>query len=309
MEGVSEVWKYFERGTGCNKGKARCNKCKKVFEHDVTSTLRYHASSLHSIVIKKQVKGAEKEKENQKVDGTGKRQTTIESAFGPKEKEPTGLVLSRLAACDRIPFSTIANSQYILKGLVALGLKVPKSRNGIINSIFSYADEMRKSLSKDIAQRLTNNERFSISFDEYTSMANKRYMCLNLHSQKHEIFSLGMIAVVGSLPAEEAIKLLDTRLASFGLDRKRHIVGAVTDGAAMMKKLVKMMEIEHQLCHSHGSHLAVCDLIYKAPRNTKSPAESDGGGSGGDGGNGANGSRNKDMNYPVEDGNLLVETV
>ena len=34
----------------------------------------------------------------------------------------------------------------------------------------------------------------------------------------------------------------------------------------MMKKLVKNMEIEHQLCHAHGSHLAVSDLLYKAPK-------------------------------------------
>ena len=26
------------------------------------------------------------------------------------------------------------------------------------------------------------------------------------------------------------------------------------------------MEIQHQLCHAHGSHLAVSDLLYKAPK-------------------------------------------
>ena len=37
------------------------------------------------------------------------------------------------------------------------------------------------------------------------------------------------------MPAEEAFELIDGRLQYFGLERKRHIIGAVTDGALMMK--------------------------------------------------------------------------
>ena len=44
-----------------------------------------------------------------------------------------------------------------------------------------------------------------------------------------------MIAVSGSMPA---LKLIDGRLQFFGLDRKCHVVRAVTDGVSMMKKLV-----------------------------------------------------------------------
>ena len=39
------------------------------------------------------------------------------------------------------------------------------------------------------------------------------------YCQDHEIYSLGMIAVQGSLPSEEAIKLIDAHLAAFKLDR------------------------------------------------------------------------------------------
>ena len=53
-----------------------------------------------------------------------------------------------------------------------------------------------------------------------------------------------MIAVTGSMPVEEASKLIDGRLQYFGLDRKCHVIGAVTDGASMMKKLVKNMDID-----------------------------------------------------------------
>ena len=39
------------------------------------------------------------------------------------------------------------------------------------------------------------------------------------YCQDHEIYSLGMIAGQGSLPSEEAIKLIDAHLAAFKLDR------------------------------------------------------------------------------------------
>ena len=253
-EGASEVWKHFERGTGGNEGKARCKKCFKIFEKSVTTTLRYHAESKHNLVVEKMTVGGKKEPD--------KNQPTIDS-FKDKGKDSPGLALSRLAAIDRIPFKTIADSKYIIPGLKAMGLKVPVTRQYIQRAVMDYANEMQENLKKIIAQRLSNGERFSISFDEYTSITNKRYLCLNLHGEKHDVISLGMIGIAGSLPAEEALKLIDARLALYGLNRKRHILGATTDGASMMKKLVRLMEIEHQLCHAHGTHLAVCDLIYK----------------------------------------------
>ena len=45
------VCKHFKRGTGGNEGKARCNKCFKIFEKSVTTTLRYHADSLRVSTI------------------------------------------------------------------------------------------------------------------------------------------------------------------------------------------------------------------------------------------------------------------
>ena len=63
-------------------------------------------------------------------------------------------------------------------------------------------------------------------------------MCLDLHGEKHDVALLGTIAFAGSMPAEESLKLIDGRLQYIVLDRKCHVVGAVTDGASMMKKLV-----------------------------------------------------------------------
>ena len=31
----------------------------------------------------------------------------------------------------------------------------------------------------------------------------------------------------------------------------------------VMKKIVKICQLDHQLCHTHGVHLAVCDVLCK----------------------------------------------
>lgn len=75
-----------------------------------------------------------------------------------------------------------------------------------------------------------------------------------------------MIRVQGSLPAEKAVDLVDARLLTFGLNRKKDIIGVVTDGAAVMQKFGRLLGIEHQQCHAHGIHLAVTDVLYKIQR-------------------------------------------
>ena len=248
------VWLHIERHK--TKTESRCKLCKKVFKGSWTSTLRYHLENLHGIKVEKT---ESKEKTAKAPQGA---QPSISTMLRAKNDD-AGLVLARLCALDRIPFATIANSKDIIAGLKARGLKVPETHKGIRIAVFKFYDSIKEKLKTDIAEKIKNDERFSISLDEYTSLNNRRYMCINLHDEKHVATSLGMVRVTGSLPAEKAVKLIDERLLEFNLIRQKHIVGVVSDGAAMMKKTGRLLEIEHQLCHSHGSHLAVCDLLYK----------------------------------------------
>jgi len=43
-----------------------------------------------------------------------------------------------------------------------------------------------------------------------------------------------------------------------------YIVSIVSDRASVMKRLGKNSRLDHQLCHTHGLHLAVCDILYEA---------------------------------------------
>ena len=57
--------------------------------------------------------------------------------------------------------------------------------------------------------------------------------------------------------------IIAEKLSEFGLNLKEHIVGMVTDGAAVMEKTGWLSEVLHQICHFHGIHLAVVDVLYK----------------------------------------------
>jgi hypothetical protein len=115
-------------------------------------------------------------------------------------------------------------------------------------------------LSQKIEQ-LENGERFSLSTDEWTSLKNRRFAGLNLHGKKVRL--LGMIRIKGSMTSERGKEIIQRKLSEFGLDLTKHIVATVTDGAAVMRKMGELMDVEHQICNAHGLHLAVIDVLYK----------------------------------------------
>ena len=54
---------------------------------------------------------------------------------------------------------------------------------------------------------------------------------------------------------------------------KDHIVGMVTDDASVMIKTGELSGTIHQICHSHGLHLAVCGVLYKKRHNIEDTNE------------------------------------
>ena len=87
-------------------------------------------------------------------------------------------------------------------------------------------------------------------------------MSINIHGQDM-VHSLGLVKVKGSMLAEKALQLIETKLKTYGLDLKTHIVSIISDGVAVMEKCVQLSGVNHQVCQSHGIHLAVCSVIYK----------------------------------------------
>ena len=72
-----------------------------------------------------------------------------------------------------------------------------------------------------------------------------------------------MQRINGSMKAEDAVMIFSEKLSEFGFNLKGHIVGMVTDGAAVAEKTSLLSEVLHQICYLHGIHLTVVDVLYK----------------------------------------------
>ena len=93
----------------------------------------------------------------------------------------------------------------------------------------------------EISQRIQRNETFSLTFDEWTSNKNRRYMNVNLHAHD-KFWNLGLCRIHGSMPAEKCVKLLQERLVEFNICIN-NIVSITTDGAAVMTKVGKLLNV------------------------------------------------------------------
>ena len=136
----------------------------------------------------------------------------------------------------------------------------------------SFTDKIKINSKQELAARISNKYRFSISLDEWMSIKNQRYAGLNLDLNDATLQSLGMVRIKGSMTVECCLYPIK-RLKDFGLMLQDHIVGMVTDGASVMIKTGRLSGIIHQICHSHGLHLAVCDVLYKKRHNIKDTNE------------------------------------
>jgi hypothetical protein len=206
--------------------------------------------------------------------GLTKRVNTLDNyrSFG-RDDMSFPATISRMAACDGLPFLTFVTSKDLRRSLAALGFgEIPKSPNGIRKIVVDHANQIRTQVTDELKNLKKNGARFSVSFDEWTSTRNRRYMNVNVHADGQNYWNLGLIRVKGSMDAESCVRLLSKKLDMFDLSLETDIVGIVTDGASVMTKVGKLISSEHQLCYAHGMQLAILDVLYK---NRGSQAESE----------------------------------
>lgn len=125
-----------------------------------------------------------------------------------------------------------------------------------------YFEEVRQTTIGKI--ELLKDRKFSATLDEWTSMKNRWFLNVNLHTADKEdgFFNLGLIRITGSCPAETVYELYVHKLEEFGL-KADDIVGVTTDGARVMTRFGQMTQITHQQCYNHGVHLGVTDVLFK----------------------------------------------
>jgi hypothetical protein len=101
----------------------------------------------------------------------------ITSYFVDKQERSLAAVLSRMTARYGLPFSVFCTSADIREGLKVRGFsELPKSANTVRSLVMGYSDKVRQAMISQIVQRLNEGRKFSLTFDEWTSFANRRYM-------------------------------------------------------------------------------------------------------------------------------------
>lgn len=139
---------------------------------------------------------------------------------------------------------------------------IPSSPSSVRERVIRYYGHVKQGIIDEIKKCKKSNQKFSISLDEWTSGANRRYLNVNLHLS-NRFWNLGLLRITGACTAEVCLQMIKCKLEEFGLDFTMDIFSLVTDGAAVMTKLGRISEKQQQLCMAHGIHLAVTDVLYR----------------------------------------------
>ena len=177
-----------------------------------------------------------------------------------------------MTALDGLTFNVFITSKDLRQLLITSGFEnLPKSVNSIKRIVVNYSLNIRQLISKEIYPYKALGTGFSLSFDEWTSTTNKRYMNINVHiPNKH--WNLGLIRVYGSMNVEKCIDVLKTRLKEHNANIDTDVVAIVMDGPNVMVRVGKIIEAEHQLCLVHEFTLQfVMFFIKKILRQCPTP--------------------------------------
>lgn len=256
---TTSVWSYFLVAKDGNS--AKCKRCPAILKTLGGSTkgLHTHLSSKHNIKVISASTSQDSENLNT-APPPAKRK--LDDYFTKSADDSLDDVLARMIALDGFPFSVFITSDDLRKLLLAKYTDLPKSAVTIQKRVMNYSEKIKKQVTSELKHLKSAGERFSLSFDEWTSTSNKRYMAVNVHSYK-KFWNLGLVPIYGSMTAENCLRILKERLSKFDISLETDIVAIVTDGPNVMIKVGRLVCTEQQLCLAHGVNLAVCDVLYK----------------------------------------------
>lgn len=219
---LTPIWKHFLRDQNGETAQCKVKECKKILKITGGSTkgLQAHLQNVHKTNLKSASNPSEIVLPETPEYQPESKKAKLTNYFQPKLSQENKLseIFARMTAKDGISFNTICTSLDIRAGLTARGfLNIPKSPNTIRKMVGDYANKIRALVVADIKSKLEKGDKFSFSFDEWTSLQCIRYMNINLHDSENSFWNLGMIKIVGSMPAEKCVDLLKCKLSKFEL--------------------------------------------------------------------------------------------
>lgn len=156
---------------------------------------------------------------------------------------------------DGFSLSSFCTSPDLRRLFAKSGFQLPTSPYTIRAIIYRYAKNARADFIKEFTDLKQKGQTFSLSFDEWTSQINHRYINLNLHNNFFYFksyfltfnFNLGLIRIQGSCTVEHCIELVAERLNIFGLMIESDTIGITTNGTSVMVKVCKLLPSYQQL--------------------------------------------------------------
>lgn len=152
------------------------------------------------------------------------------------------LVVSRMTALGGIPLSKFCKSEDMRRLFKNSGYNLPTSPASITHIVQNKSDDLKNQIKTQFKTLKTRDqERFTLTFDEYTATNNKRYMNINVHNKDLEsgYTNLGLVRISGSMTADVGIQYLKQRLQEFDLNLHEDIIAFTTDGASVVTKIRK----------------------------------------------------------------------
>jgi hypothetical protein len=186
------------------------------------------------------------------------------------QSERTYKVLARMVSKDGLPLSVFTTSTDLRDLVIAKGYtELPRSPTSIKTLVAEYSKTIRENQLIEIDDLKRSGYKFSLTFDDWTSNRNRRYLNLILHGQSSKIWNPGLVRMLGNMPAQKCLDLVETKLQRYKLSLSSDIVCTITDEASVMKKLGNLSPTFQQLCFAHGIQLAVLDVLYDKPQSAK----------------------------------------
>lgn len=198
--GQSKCWKYFLWNAKTEE--VKCKECDKTLlaKGKSTSSMITHLKTIHDITFKPATPGR---------PSTSKSMKDYYKVTEKKIESPDEIV-AKLAAVNGLTFGQIANSELLHKAFKAYGVQLPKSKTTVRSLLMENFAKVKETVMKQIDVFLSNGVRFSITLDEYTSIANRGFMNINLHLGNDTLFSLGAVPIE-SMPAEVCQEIVKER--------------------------------------------------------------------------------------------------
>lgn len=116
--------------------------------------------------------------------GAGARnEKKINGYFVPKKKKQLDEVVATVIAKDGLTFRVFETSSELRESLQARGYVLSKTAKSFKAMTIKYAKKIRQNQKEVIKEFVTKDERFCVTFDEWTSLRNRRYINLILNTE------------------------------------------------------------------------------------------------------------------------------